>query len=145
MNHGMGADRVGVDGFEFWTGKFDGHRLVEVRFPEKLRLERLSTIIDPFYSLWDADTLTVQIVDASPCEGLDDAAHEFFKVLIRRTVHQRAYWATSWIVGNNRRIERDVTHLLADAVHTTEGIVSSRAEAEAFLKEYCRRPPNFDT
>jgi|CXWL01.1.fsa_nt_gi hypothetical protein len=120
----------------FRTGNLDGHRLIEVEFPSRLDPSRLVTIIDPYFALWDDDVPTLQIVDVRRCEGLDDAAFEFLKLLVRRTVHQANYCATSWIVGENERIASDVTLLLACAVHTTDGIVQTWPEAAQHLRRF---------
>jgi|CXWL01.1.fsa_nt_gi hypothetical protein len=133
---GMGSESGEIDGFVFSVGEFEGRRLIEVVFSERISSARLSLFIDPFCSLWDDERPSLQIVDASGCEGLDAEAHEFLKALIRRTVHLPGHLATAWIVGDNARVANDVTWLLTDAVHVTDGIVRTRAEAEGFLRRF---------
>ena len=132
----MGPENGEIDGFVYRVGEFEGRRLIEVVFSERISSARLAMIIDPFCSLWDDERPSFQIVDVSACEGLDSEAHQFLKALTRRTVHMPSHLATAWIVGDNDRIAQDVTWLLTDAVHVIEGIVRTRAEADNFLRRF---------
>ena len=125
-----------VEGFEFRVGELDGYRLIDVVFPPRPVSSRLAMCIEPFFSLWDDDEKTVQILDVSQCEGLDETAHEYFKLTIRRTIHQPGYTASAWVVGDNAQMADDLERLLFDAMSMVQGVFKTRAEAVEFVRYF---------
>lgn len=124
-----------VEGFRFWVSSVDGFRTIEGRYPPRIDVSRLSTVITCYYDLWDGDVPTITITDVSPLESFSVQVRAVLKSVIQRTVCQESFVASAWIYGDNVAVGRDVVALLREIGREGSSVFATREEAVAYVRE----------
>jgi hypothetical protein len=116
-------------------GELDGCRLVEVIYPTSIDLSKLSTATAKYVALWEVDVPTVFLNDFVRTDVVDEARANVFLSLLRRNDTRPNFWGSTFVVGGNDALARQVYELLEAAERRSDCVYTTRDEAVDALRQ----------
>ena len=130
----MTSDPVDIGGFSLWVSEIDGIRTIETRYPAKIDVTRLSTVISKYYDLWDDESPTINLTHIEKLESLNAQVRAVLKSVVSRTIGQESFVGSAWICGSNSEVGREVVAILRESGRVGTSVFATRPEAIEYLK-----------
>ena len=97
----MRSDPVDVGGFLLWVSDIDGIRTIETRYPSRIDVSKLSTVISTYYDLWDDESPTINLTHIDQLEALNAQVRAVLKSVVQRTIGQDSFRGSAWTGASN--------------------------------------------
>lgn len=130
----MTTEPVDVGGFSLWVSEIDGIRTIETRYPAKIDVTKLSTVISKYYDLWDDESPTINLTHIDQLESLNAQVRAVLKSVVLRTIGQDSFVGSAWICGSNAEVGREVVAILRESGRVGTSVFATRAEAIDYLR-----------
>lgn len=133
-----------IAGFNFTVGELDGCRLIESVFPAVFDQKRLWAVAASYPLLWEETIPTVTLNDVSGMGELDGEAPSVLAWILQQNQLRAQIVATSWVIGANVRAGDQIRRVLVEVGRPTDNVFTTRAEAQAFLRDRIRVKNSLD-
>lgn len=130
----MRSDPVDVGGFLLWVSDIDGIRTIETRYPSRIDVSKLSTVISTYYDLWDDESPTINLTHIDQLEALNAQVRAVLKSVVQRTIGQDSFVGSAWICGSNTEVGREVISILRESGRIGTSVFATREEAIEYLR-----------
>jgi hypothetical protein len=128
------SEPVDVGGFRLWVSEIDGIRTIETRYPARIDVTKLSTVIAAYYDLWDDESPTINLSHIEQLEALNAQVRAVLKSVVLRTIGQDSFVGSAWVCGTNADVGREVVTILREAGRGGASVFAARDEAIDYLQ-----------
>ena len=129
----MTSEPVDIGGFRLWVSEIDGIRTIETRYPARIDVTKLSTVIAAYYDLWDDESPTINLTHIEQLEALNAQVRAVLKSVVLRTIGQDSFVGSAWVCGTNADVGREVVMILREAGRVGTSVFATRGEAIDYL------------
>jgi len=130
----VSSEHVDVGGFLLWVSDIDGIRTIETRYPARIDVSKLSTVISTYYDLWDDESPTINLTHIDQLEALNAQVRAVLKSVVQRTIGQDSFVGSAWICGSNAEVGREVISILRESGRIGTSVFATRDEAIEYLR-----------
>ncbi len=130
----MSSEPVDVGGFLLWVSEIDGIRTIETRYPAKIDVSKLSTVISTYYDLWDDESPTINLTHIEQLEALNAQVRAVLKSVVQRTIGQDTFVGSAWTCGSNDEVGLEVISILRESGRIGTSVFATREEAIEYLR-----------
>ena len=130
----MRSGPVDVGGCLLRVSDIDGIRTIETRYPARIDVSKLSTVISTYYDLWDDESPTINLTHIDQLEALNAQVRAVLKSVVQRTIGQDSFVGSAWVCGSNAEVGREVISILRESGRIGTSVFATREEAIEYLR-----------